>query len=98
MFTVTKAVALLLTPPGVLIFLTLLGLMLQVRWRRIGIGLSALSAGALLALSLPITADVLFEGLEHATPPLPTADIARQTGIGAIVVLGGGRITASPEY
>src|SRR5689334_3366362 len=98
MLVAAKVIASMVTLPGIFVLLTFLGLVLHWRWRRTGLLVIGLSTAVLFVLSLPITAKTLLNDLEHAVPPLPTADTARQTGIGAIVVLGGGRVSGSDEY
>ncbi len=95
-----KIGGLLLTPPGLILLLALLGVLLQLRWRLAGRLLVGLSLVLLFILSLPLTGRALVAPLE-TTPPLPTAtlapDEARQQA-GAIVVLGGGRYPQASEY
>lgn len=92
--TTTRLIEALLLPPGGLIFMGLLGLLL---WRlKTGRRLLAMSLILLWLLSLPIVADLLFLGLEHI-PPVTAAQIeAEQPEV--IVVLGGGRNLDAPEY
>lgn len=92
----TKALALLLLPPGGNVLLALLGLLLMIRSRLFGVLLIVLSFASLYALSMPIVADGLSARLETASPdPLKT-----KVGLkpGAIVVLGGGKNSHAPEY
>lgn len=91
---ITKVVALLLLPPGIIIVVALLGLLLRLRWPAFGGTLVVLAIVALLALSLPITAKQLLTGLEDGVKPLPASGWQAD----AIVVLGGGRLPATPEY
>lgn len=91
---VAKLVALLLLPPGIIIVIALLGLILRLRWPTLGGTLVLLAILALFALSLPITARQLLAGLEADVKPLPTSGWQAD----AIVVLGGGRLEATPEY
>lgn len=91
---IAKIVALLLLPPGIIIVVALLGLLLRLRWPTFGGALVVLAVVALLALSLPITARQLLAGLEADVKPL--AKDGWQAD--AIVVLGGGRLEATPEY
>jgi len=95
-----KIGGLLLTPPGLILLLAFLGLLLQLRWRRLGRTLVGTSLILLFVLSLPLTGRALVAPLE-TTPPLPTAtlspDEARKQA-GAIVVLGGGRYAPAAEY
>lgn len=91
---VAKVVALLLLPPGIIIVIALLGLILRLRWPVFGGTLVLLAVVALFALSLPITARQLLAGLETDVKPLPTSGWQAD----AIVVLAGGRLEATPEY
>lgn len=98
MLLITKAVGTLLTPPALFLFLALLGLWLQIRWRYLGVGIASAGVLALLILSLPITADFLVGTLESSVPRLMVTSEALQKQAGAIVVLGGGRTADTPEY
>lgn len=91
---IAKLVGLLLLPPGFIIIIALLGLLLRPRWPALGGGLVILAIAALIALSLPITAQQLLTHLEADVKPLPADGWQAQ----AIVVLGGGRLEAAPEY
>lgn len=91
---IAKAVGLLLLPPGFIIVIALLGLALRRRWPTIGGTLVVLAIAALIALSLPITAKQLLAGIEDEVKPLPSEGWQAQ----AIIVLGGGRREAAPEY
>jgi uncharacterized SAM-binding protein YcdF (DUF218 family) len=97
MLTLTKAVGVLLIPPAVFLFLALAGLLLQYRWRNLGLAITAASVLALLFLSLPVTGNFLIRTLEDSVEPLTVTGEALQQRAGAIVVLGGGR-TDAPEY
>lgn len=95
-----KIAGLLLTPPGLILLIALLGVLFLLRWRWLGRALIGLSLVLLFILSLPLTGRALIAPLETAAP-LPTAalspDEARKQA-GAIVVLGGGRYAQAPEY
>ncbi len=91
----TNAVSALLLPPLDLIIPCGIGLLLRRRWPRVGLTLGALSLGLLLALCTKAGAQLLVRPLESLTRPLASAAAA---GAQAIVVLGGGRISAAPEY
>jgi uncharacterized SAM-binding protein YcdF (DUF218 family) len=96
----SKIAGLLLTPPGAILLLALLGLLLQWRWRVLGRALVGLSLAALFILSLPLTGRALVAPLETA-PPLPAAALSPEEAreqAGAIVVLGGGRYAQASEY
>ena len=84
----------MLVPPTSLILLGLLGLALRRRRPALGSTLAALSLGALLALSLPVTASSLMNRLEG--PALVGAK-----GVGdarAIVILAGGTARGAAEW
>jgi uncharacterized SAM-binding protein YcdF (DUF218 family) len=89
----------LLAPPAICLWLTLAGLMLlrtQRRW--LARSLVAMGLGSLYLLSTGFVAGQLAAGLERA-PALPAAGLTAQLkGWQAIVVLGGGRDLAAPEY
>lgn len=94
-----KVLGILLTPPGIVILVALLGFLIQMKWLWLGNLVIMLALAALLMLSLPITGKNLLTSLEKDVKPLPVVvpeDIARKAG--AIVVLGGGRYTSAPEY
>lgn len=97
----TKIAALLLTPPGIILLLALIGFLIQIRWRTTGIVIVGLSLAVLFALSLPMTGRALIAPLEADARPLPPASLtpdAAKKQADAIVVLGGGRYTEAPEY
>lgn len=98
MLTLTKAAGILLMPPGIVVILALIGLLLLPRWRLAGGALVGLSVAALFILSLPVTGIALLSRLENEVAALPTPDAALRDRADAIVVLGGGRDTAAPEY
>lgn len=94
MLTATKLIALLLLPPGIIIVVALAGLLAQLRWPKLGAVIVALAFVSLAALTLPVTGQRLLMDLEREVVPLPPGDAGAQ----AIVVLGGGRLYAAPEY
>jgi uncharacterized SAM-binding protein YcdF (DUF218 family) len=98
MLLLAKAVGILLTPPGVVIVLAVLGLVLQMRRRSLGALVLWLSVVILFVMSMPITGNALLQGLEKSVAPLPRVDDIRSDGIEAIVVLGGGRAADQPQY
>ena len=57
-----------LTPPAVLVLLSLVGALMAVRWRRIGIALAILSSIALYILATPLAASWLLHEVESAIP------------------------------
>ena len=87
----TKIAALLLTPPGIILLLALIGFLIQIRWRTTGIVIVGLSLAVLFALSLPMTGRALIAPLEADARPLPPASLtpdAAKKQADAIVVLG----------
>lgn len=98
MLTLTKAIGILLTPPGGVLVLALLGLLLQWRWRRLGMTLVWVGVTALFVLSLPATGYFLIDTLENRFAALATTDKRLSERADAIVVLGGGRSYDAPEY
>jgi uncharacterized SAM-binding protein YcdF (DUF218 family) len=89
----TNVVAVLLMPPGCLIVLAAIGLLLVRRHARFAIALLASSWAALYVLSMPYVGTALLQSLEPAF-----RDPAAHAGGQAIVVLGGGRTRRAPEY
>ncbi|MCG6872694.1 MAG: YdcF family protein [Gammaproteobacteria bacterium] len=90
----TKGVALLLLPPGIFVVLGLLALLL---WKhsRLARLLAWADITLLVVLSLPAVGNHLLSRLQAEVSPLdPQALPAAQ----AIVVLGGGRYAAAPEF
>lgn len=92
-----KALALLLTPPGVIVLIAALGFLLQLKWRFLGGLVVAASLAALWVLSLPLTGRYLLASLESGVAPLVLAADAKPEAQ-AIVVLGASRYPAAPEY
>ena len=91
---ITDAIAALLLPPAAPLLLVAIGAVLAWRRRmRAGAALAALGAVLLWLACLPVVGVSLVRLLEP--PPASEASLA---GAQAIVVLGAGRIEASPEY
>jgi uncharacterized SAM-binding protein YcdF (DUF218 family) len=90
----TNAVSALLLPPLNLVIPAVVGLLLRRRWPRTGLTLGLASLALLLVFSTRAGAYLLLRPLENLTAPLTQEATA---GAQAIVVLGGGRISASPE-
>jgi uncharacterized SAM-binding protein YcdF (DUF218 family) len=102
----------LITPPGIVILLLFLTFLAYLRRQWLGAALLVLSTIVLIALSLPLTAHQLMNGLQHfAKPPelVPMAEKGPQAALyvpkdslkdppQAIVVLGNGRYAEAPEY
>ncbi len=84
----------LILPPGGLVLLGLLGVLLGRRF--LGRLLVLLSLALLYLFSTPWVAGQLVAGVE--TLPALGIDQARASGAGAIVLLAGGRYSDAPEY
>ena len=94
-FLVVKVLGNLVVPPGGLIVLGGLGLVLLPVARRLAVFLSIASVLLLYALSTDFVAGALERGLQvHPALP-PDAEVP---GAGAIVVLGAGTYREPPEY
>ncbi len=90
----SRVIEALLLPPGGLTLLAFVGLLF---WRtRFGRWMLAWAVLLQWLLSLPVTADLLYLGLERSPPLSQSAIDAEQPE--AIVVLGGGRDLNAPEY
>lgn len=95
----TQLTHLLLLPPALQCWLGLLALGLAWRGRRrIAAVLGVLAISSLYLLSTPWGSGVLLRPLEKAVVPVSDADQLAADGWQAIVVLGGGRRLAAPEY
>jgi len=92
----TKAVAAFVLPPGGNLLLAAFGLLVLIRHRLLGTGLLLLAVASLYVFSMPMVAGALNARLETVSPyPLKAKAAA---GMGAIVVLGGGRNAFAPEF
>lgn len=91
-----RVVEALVLPPGSVVLLLLLSLVLW-RHRRTALVLAGSGAALLYAASIPGVSDPLLMWLESRHEPL-SPKAATESGAGAIVVLGGGRERAAPEY
>ena len=91
-------VELLLTPPGLSIWLMLAGIWLLYRGRRsrLGLGLAGSGLALLYLFSTPLVAQLLLSALQ-AAPAIPPAELDEQ-GAQAIIVLGAGRREDASEY
>ena len=94
MFLLKKILSALLLPPFGLVLLGIAGLWLSRRHRRPGLALAVLALTAVGVLSIPLVADALMGSLERQAPLSPAALAQTQ----AIVILGGGKYPAAPEY
>jgi uncharacterized SAM-binding protein YcdF (DUF218 family) len=102
----------IVTPPGVIVLLLLLTFLAYMSRHWLGTAMLVLSTVALVALSLPLTAHQLMNGLENFSKPpelVPMAEKGRLASLyvpqnslkdppEAIVVLGNGRYSEPPEY
>lgn len=86
----------IILPPGCLLVLALLGLVLARRYKRASVALFTASFLVLYLLSIPLVSGLL-RGWSESVPPLPL-DRAHEYGADAIVVLGGGVRFEAPEY
>lgn len=92
---VNALVGALFLPPLILVAMAALGLLVRKTSPRIGNGITVLALILLLILSSQAGARLVLAPLERMTQPLATPV---DTHAQAIVVLGGGRISAAPEY
>lgn len=95
MLITTKALAMLLLPPGILVVMGLLGLLfLRRTWGR---GLIVLSLLLFWVLATEPLRDLLLSPLERHYPALVQQEVAGDDRT-AIVLLGGGLYEQAPEY
>lgn len=87
----------LVLPPGGILCLALLGLILRKHYRRLSSGLIGMALVTLWLCSTPVIAAWFAHGLEYADPTIDL-DHPRSLDVAAIVVLGGGRYRKAPEY
>jgi uncharacterized SAM-binding protein YcdF (DUF218 family) len=88
----------LISPPGGFILLSLLGLALLQRYRRVAIGLITSGLVLLYVASLPVTARVLMAGLEPNNALSEKKLLQENKPPQAIVILGAGRRYNTPEF
>ncbi len=86
----------LLLPPGLMITMILLGVVLLRRWYHTGTLLMIAAFVMLVAASLPAVGNRLLYFVE-VIPPISGLELEKPRA-GAIVVLGGGRHAGAPEY
>jgi uncharacterized SAM-binding protein YcdF (DUF218 family) len=84
----------ILLPPGDFLVVFALGLLVSLRWKRLGRALQICAFLALYALSTPYVANRLLASLEPAAP----FGMQRAGEAGAIVVLSADASAATPEY
>jgi len=94
----TDIVSLFLIPPGVVILISAMGLVLHVKWSWVGAAILGISTATLVALAVPMTGHRLMVGLESYAPPIDPSIKKPDKGVAAIVVLGAGRYSDAPEY
>ena len=99
-FEFSKIIGTLITPPAVIVALALFGLALQLRWRRVGYGVTVFAIFSLLVLSVPWVGYWLMATIEPRNDSIPPSisggELADRAE--AIVVLGGGRYESPLEY
>ncbi len=95
MFIYLKSVVrTLILPPGGLLIITVLGLLLTRKHRRLGGVLTVIGIGGLWLLSMPVVGDAL----ERMTERYPPLDLSRPVEAQAVVILAGGSVRYAPEY
>lgn len=92
MLVIIKALVL---PPAINLIVALIGFIILIYKRRLGITLIFLAVFSLYMLSTAPVSTLLLSGLE-IYPPIPEQIVSQ--GEKAIVVLGGGRYSKAPEY
>jgi uncharacterized SAM-binding protein YcdF (DUF218 family) len=92
-----KVVTVLMLPPGINVLAGLAGLALWWGRRRVaGAFLVVVGVVGLYVLAIPVTSGFLHRALtDHGAVSVQEL---RESGAGAIVVLGGGRVSEAPEY
>ncbi|MBL8484096.1 MAG: YdcF family protein [Rhodocyclaceae bacterium] len=94
LFVLKKLISFTLLPPGGLILLGLLGIVMLRRWRRSGLTLACIALLSLWLLSLPVVAD----RLERLTRWQELPDPAALREAQAVVILGGGAYRRLLDY
>lgn len=94
LFLLKKIISALILPPTSLVLLAFLGLWLSREHPKTGRTLATLSLATLLILSLPVTGNALQQSLETERP----ISVAQLKEVQAIVILGGGKNNAAPEF
>lgn len=94
--TLVKIIEVLVTPPGLMISMIILGALLKWRLQRTGNIISLAGIVLLILSSLPVVTHPLLK-LEEDIPALDVDSLAARQPQ-AIVVLGGGRYKNPPEY
>ncbi len=94
----TRIIETLVTPPSGPLLLVALATLLLWRGRRSGVALIALAWVTLYFSSIPFTRFAIGDAFARLTPPIEEPAKLIEEGVQAIVVLGGGRYHAAPEY
>jgi uncharacterized SAM-binding protein YcdF (DUF218 family) len=84
----------LILPPGGLLILAIIGLLLQPKRPKLGGALVAIGVVPLLLCSMPFVG----EWLQHLAERYPPLDPSRPVDAQAVVILGGGSVRFAPEY
>ncbi len=95
-FSLVKYLELLILPPGGVVLLGVVGMLLYRIKARWGMAFMGLAIGLLYLLSMPLFSGALMRSLE-TYPALPASGL-HTMGADAIVVLAGGRLPRQPEY
>ncbi len=93
---ITKLISLLAVPPGLFFSFILLGALVRLRFYRSGQILFYTGLISLFLISIPLVSSNLVE-MTQANTPL-TEELTQTAPAKAIVILGGGRYPAAPEY
>ena len=97
LISILQTLELLLLPPGFVFILLSIALLISRRLPRTSFLIGLSSVSLLLLLSMPIIARQLLSSLQDY-PAIPIAELTKGKPAGAIVILGGGRYSAAPEY
>jgi len=98
MLIFTKALGILLTPPGIVVLLAIGGLVVRRRSRTLGLAMVWVSLGVLFVFSMSVTGSALEKMWQRSVKPLAETATHQPGDIDAIVVLGGGRNPDQPQY
>ncbi|HEY5604296.1 MAG TPA: YdcF family protein [Gammaproteobacteria bacterium] len=93
-----KAIAGFILPPTGLIILAMIGIGVSLLWKKLGLWVAALSLAGLLLCSLPAVSALLIDTLQTDLP-IPDSELKKNLAkVDAVVVLAGGRRSASEEF
>ena len=95
--SILQTLELLILPPGFVFVLLLIGLLLSRRLPRVSVFINVSALSLLLLLSMPVVARQLLSSLQEY-PAIPVSELIKGKSEGVIVILGGGRYSAAPEY